>query len=246
MEVRQRQFYRDLLRDARATALANAEGSHAVIHSLELIGQQLLGSVGNLWKYRNDLCRLADASPLSAEIPAQWPNYHTPFRQLFDALRRSRNDAVHEGSYARSLTDHAVSLTVILEDALMSDLSIIAQFMVRDVVEAKLWHPVSYVRQQMLKHAFSYLPLRKEETWWLLADFTLARYIRADLSSKEHQTRMAMTVESASLELLKAQTEPPHRPVGEIFQLLGERPILVIDHQRQEVIAGILTASDVL
>ncbi len=38
----------------------------------------------------------------------------------------------------------------------MTDASKISEFMVRDVVETKPWHPISYVRLQMLKIAFSY------------------------------------------------------------------------------------------
>ncbi len=158
MEPSQKQFYRDQLRSARAVALADAEGFQAVFHSLELIGQQQIGEVLGLGGYADALSGLADASPLSADVPRDWAACHTTFRALFDELRRARNDAVHQGAYARILTDHAVELTLILEDALMSDMSDapkISQFMVRDVVEAKMWHPVSYVRQQMLKYAFS-------------------------------------------------------------------------------------------
>ena len=85
---------------------------------------------------------------------------------------------MHQGAYARILTDHAVDITIILEDALMSELSKVSQFMVRDVVEAKPWQPVSFVRQQMLKHSFSYIPVRHKDTWKLISEHSVAQYLR--------------------------------------------------------------------
>ncbi len=73
METPQKQFYRDQLRSARFVALADAEGFQAVLHSLELIGQQLVGEVRDLGGYEDELSSLADASPLSADIPSKWP-----------------------------------------------------------------------------------------------------------------------------------------------------------------------------
>ena len=54
----------------------------------------------------------------------------------------------------------------------------ISQFMVRNVVEAKQWHPISYVREQMLTNAFSYLPIRYQDLWKLIPDYSIARYLR--------------------------------------------------------------------
>ena len=151
-----RAFYLNELRSARIAALADAEGFMTVIHTLELMGQKLTGSIGDLGKYKKKLNCVAGLSSLSRKAD---PTYHVKFSTLYDELQRARNDAVHQGAYARILTDHAVDITIILEDALMSKSSEVSQFMVRDVVEAKPWHPISYVRQQILKHGFSYLPI---------------------------------------------------------------------------------------
>ena len=124
-----------------------------------MIGQQLIGKVGGIADYKLVLSDLASASPLAVDLPFQWPGYHTNFGALYDEMQQARNYAVHQGAHARTLTDHAVELSIILEDALMTVASTVSQFMVRNVVEAKPWHPVSYVRQQMLTHAFSYLPI---------------------------------------------------------------------------------------
>ncbi len=238
METPQKQFYRDQLRSARAVALADAEGFQAVLHSLELIGQLLVREVLDLGRYEDELSSLADASPLSADIPSEWPGCHTTFRALYDELRRARNDAVHQGSHARTLTDHAVELTIILEDALMSDAAKILQFMVRDVVEAMPWHPVSYVRQQMLKHAFSYIPVRVDATWQLIPEYSLAQYLRGAPSQKIRKKRLATRVSDAiaanDLLLLEADTAAPEDPIVEILRRIGAQPILVVEPARED------------
>lgn len=250
METFQKQFYRDQLRSARAVALADAEGFQAVLHSLELMGQQLVGEVRDLGRYKAELSSLADASPLSANIPSKWPGCHATFRALYDELRRARNDAVHQGSYARTLTDHAVELTIILEDALMSDATKILQFMVRDVVEAKLWHPVSFVRQQMLMHSFSYIPVRRETTWWLIPEYSMAQYLRGAPSQNTRKKRLATPVDDAvaanELLLLRADTAAPEDLIADTLQRIGAHPILVVDPAHEDVLAGVLTSSDVL
>ena len=250
MEAPQKQFFRDQLRSARAVVLADAEGFQAVLHSLELLGQQLVGEVLNLGKYEEKVSRLADSSPLSTDIPSEWPGFHTKFRALYDELRRARNDAVHQGAHARILTDHAVELTIILEDALMSDASMISQFMVRDVVEAKPWHPVSYVRQQMLRYAFSYLPVRNEDTWQLIPEYSVARYLRDDGSpatrNKRLATRICHAVAAKELTLVPAEIVNPKATLTETLPRIGERPILVVDPDHEDVLVGVLTSSDVL
>ena len=136
-----------------------------MLRVFELIGQQLGRDIKGLADYSAKLSDLASASPLAADLPSKWPEYHTEFGALFEEMRQARNDAVHQGAHARTLTDHAVELSIILEDALMTDASKVSQFMVRDVVDAKLWHPLSYIRQQMLTHAFSYLPIWHADAW---------------------------------------------------------------------------------
>src|SRR3546814_18650900 len=89
------------------------------------------------------------------------------------------SDLIHQGSYARMLAGHAIEVTIILEDALMSDAACVSQFMVREVIQAELWQPISYVRQQMLKHAFSYVPIGYNDAWWLVPYCLLVRYLRA-------------------------------------------------------------------
>ena len=180
-------FFRDLLRTSRAAALADSEGFHVIIHAIELIGQNELQKTKpqgkdmrppGLHKYGPALSKLASSSPLSHDIPNLYQHYHTEFSVLYEELRKARNDAIHQGAYARSLTSHATEISIILEDALMKDASCVSQFMVREVTIAKPWQPISFIRQQMLRQAFSYLPIFLEENWKLISELGVARYLR--------------------------------------------------------------------
>ena len=253
-------FYLNELRSARNAALADAEGFQAVIHSLELMGQQLTGKVLKFGEYKRKLNCIAGLSSLSHKIVSKYPAYHTKFSDLYKELRWARNDAVHQGAYARILTDHAVDITIILEDALMSQLSKVCQFMVRDVIEAKPWHPVSYARQQMLKHSFSHLPVwfKDEKKWKLISEYAVAKYLRRGTpSEKQRLERLAAKIEEAhkgnnendGLRLLTVEEEDivfPEKPISSILDRLGAKPILVVDPKREDELVGILTSSDIL
>jgi CBS-domain-containing membrane protein len=165
-------------------------------------------------------------------------------------MRQARNDAVHQGAYARTLTDHVVELSIILEDALMTDASKVSQFMVRNVVDAKPWHPVSYVRQQMLTHAFSYLPIWHADAWKFIPEYAVARFLRNAPSNGKRAKRLAAlvsdSVAESSLELLEARTVCPEMPIREALQFICERPVLVVDRIHADILVGLLTSSDIL
>jgi predicted transcriptional regulator len=250
MESAQALFFRDQLRSARAMALADAEGFHALFRAFEMIGQKLDGKISiGIKGYKLAISHLASLSPLAAHLPSDWPGCHTGFGPLYDEMSQARNEAVHQGAYARTLTDHAVELSIILEDALMADASCVSQFMVRNVIEVSPWHPVSYVRQQMLTHAFSYIPILYDDSWKLIPEYSLAKHLRnswGNVRRKRFATSVSEAVEAGDIELLKAEIVGPGEPIAAILQLIGERPLLVIDSKHSDKLVGLLTASDVL
>jgi predicted transcriptional regulator len=250
VEPAQNCFFRDQLRSARAVALADGEGFQSVLRVVELIGQQLGKNISGLGGYRTMLSGLASISPLATDLPSRWPEYHSEFGALYDEMRWARNDAVHQGAYARTLTDHTVELSIILEDALMTDATKVSQFMVRNVVDAKAWHPVSYVRLQMLTHAFSYLPIWYADAWKLIPEYGVARLLRNAPSNGIRRQRLAalvsVTVAERNLELLEAPTVSPEMSITEVLPLICERPVLVVDRMHTDVLVGLLTSSDIL
>src|SRR5437899_1265337 len=111
-----RTFCEQLCR-ARASALRDAEAFDEIIHVVERLGSYLVGKIGDLGKYKNKLAKLASNSAL-AGVPDQWRGIHVPFSLLYDLVKDARNDALHQGSFARHLTGHAIELSLVLEDAL--------------------------------------------------------------------------------------------------------------------------------
>jgi len=229
--------------------LADAEGFLAIIRSLEFIGQQLSGQIAGFWDYRPALVRLAGKSLLASEVPEALPVWHASFCSLYDEMRHARNDAVHQGSYARTLTNHALDLAIILEDALMSEASVVSQFMVREVVVAEQWYPISYVRQLMLKYAFSYLPSFDGIEWRLVPEWAVAQFIRGAASIDEKKKRLLTQVGEASRSQLRTIETVPivaNTLVSEALKKIEDHPLLIVDEKDHTRLVGLLTASDVL
>ncbi len=137
--------FRDELRDARAVALEDAEAFEQIVFVLEHIGVFLTRRVKDLGTYRLDITTEALKSPLAEEIPTQLLDWHTPFATLYELVQQGRNDALHQGAFARHLTNHAVELALVLEDALMVNAVAARDFMVKDPVCALLWQPINII-----------------------------------------------------------------------------------------------------
>lgn len=245
-------YFRDQLRDARATVLKDAEAFEEVVFVLERIGVYVTGRIENLAYYAESLEQEASKSPLADSIPSALPDWHAPFSTLYALVRWARNDALHEGAYARHLTAHAVELSVILEDALMADAFSARDFMVKDPVCAQLWQPMSSVRRSMLVNSFSFLPVAvgasESPQWWLLSDFSLAVYLRDAQGSNELNRRLAQklgeVVNKGLLNLTEAPECGPEDAVTTVLERSQGRPVLVLGPQRE--LRGIVTPFDVL
>ena len=174
-------YFLNQLRDARTHALRDAEGFRDILFAIERLGLVLSGGEVNgnpgLGTYRPVLTELAREAPLFVDTD-QLEAFHPTFEALYTAVKDARNDAMHQGAYARHLTHHSVQLAIILEDALMASLSKVTHFMVRAPVTAEPWHPVSFVRQQMLENSFSYLPIeidiQGKPSWRLVSEQAVA------------------------------------------------------------------------
>lgn len=169
-------YFRNEFREARTAALKDAEGYQQILFVLERFGAYLLELeyTGRFWlkikrpkrrvdpvlaKFQRHVITLVERyHPSQGKLP---DDYHTAFDSLYDMVRRSRNDALHQGAVARNLTSHSVQLSLMLEDALMSASKSkkIGDYMVRNPVCASEWQPVSFVRQMMLENSFSYIPV---------------------------------------------------------------------------------------
>jgi len=236
------------LRSSRAAALDDAEGFQELLFALERIGALRLGRVADLRKYEVTFAALARESPLSFEIPSRHSASHTPFDRLYSLVRTARNDALHQGAFARNLTRHAVELCLVLEDAITMKVTVISDLMVRSPVCAERWQPLSLVRQQMLAHSFSYLPVqRADDTWGLVSDLQVVQALR-DPANPDRLAALSLTLQLAEasglLSIPPAETVGPDATVEEVVGMCSGRPILVV--QDTCTLLGIVTPFDLL
>ena len=200
-------------------------------------------------EYKKHIQELVAKSPLAAEIPAQWRNCHLPFSILYDVVRMARNDALHQGAFARHLTDHAVQLALVIEDALMSDMATVSDYMVREPSCASTWQPISFVRQQMLANSFTYLPILLDcggrQTWYLLSDTNIVKYLRVDRKKRLSKT-VQEAIDASELQIEVAQCCSPNTLIERISEEFNGRPVLIFSEGQPERLLGILAAFDLL
>jgi hypothetical protein len=244
-------YFRDQFRDARALALKDAERFQDVLFVLERFGSFLKGKIQNLGKYEKLIVEFANRSPLADGVaePSAW---HTPFSALIEYVRVSRNDALHQGAFARQLTTQVVKLALVLEDALMADAALVSHFMVHPAVCAYHWQPLGFIRQQLLLNSFSYLPILKDDgtpTDELVSDLALASYLGRNQTERKvrltHTLRTAL--ESGRLTPTPTFSVELDTKVEEALAKMSGPPVLVVSKADAPLrLLGILTAFDVL
>jgi hypothetical protein len=195
---KERLYHRDQLRAARYSALADAEGFHAVCFALEALGLRLFGKKAELGRYEPKLCELSRESIVLTEMSQRNAGIFSKFSSLFDMVRSARNDAMHTGVYARHATVAAIELCIGLEEALMKKQqlarNLVEDFMVKSPITVEPWQPVAHARQLMLMHSFSFLPVFIG-SWRLLSEVAMARYMRSDGQWKD---LLSATIEYAA------------------------------------------------
>ncbi|HEV2379934.1 MAG TPA: hypothetical protein VG206_09085 [Terriglobia bacterium] len=255
-----RLHFRDQLREARAAALRDAEdGFREIVFVLERLGVYCCKKIEGLCEYKAAIVDLAEGSLMASEIPNETRKWHSTFEAKYDIIRQGRNEAFHQGVFARHLTLNAVQLGLVLEEGLMSEYDSVRDFMVRDPVCAELWQPVSFIRETMLANSFSYLPVfdgRNRKQWCLVSDFALAQYLRKGTPSKRTlRERLAKPLDEADgVTLLEAQTVQPEDSLQKVLfedELRENRgtpgePVLVVSSDEGKQLLGILTPFDLL
>lgn len=190
-------------------------------------------------------------SPL-ARMPTPLHGFNPPFNRLFEQFVAARNDALHQGAFARHLTTHAIQVSLILEDALMDGSDKIGDYMVRNVVTASLWQPISFIRQQLLVNSFSYLPVLDDAgvPLGLIADSSLACYLGR--SRKERIAHfLSSAIESGEVALLPTSCYSSSERVQVVLaddNMRNQRlPVLVVDeYDGRKRLIGLVTAFDLL
>lgn len=256
MDERKAIYWRGILRDARNNALGDSEGFLPIVQCMERMGNQLApemeaGSPSGL-SDKLDLIRkeLPGIAAEEAEIP-----FMPGFATLKKLVCRGRNDAVHIGATARTLTRNAVRLSLLIEDALMDDASAdrICDYMTPHPVCAEGWQQVGLVRQTMMEHQFDYLPIRIGEDWRVLTSFGIVRFL-AGTDKGERKKRLHSSIDNA----LKCEIQPLECPEARVV-CAGESPASAIERTKldqpilvvsciagKDRLEGIVTAFDLL
>jgi len=229
--------FRDALRSARRVALEDAEAFAGIVHVIEQLGCQLTGKISGLAGYRNSLIEYGSRSCLAGD---------GRLAAILEHVRVARNDAVHVGAFARTLTRHAIEASLILEDALTAQVAQVADFMVPNPVCAHGWQTLAAVRQMFLSNSFSWLPIKTEGGWRLLSDFAIAKHLRSGPSSRERAQRLAQRLEDIidELDAEVALTCSKDGVLSDVVGLIGPRPLLVVEPDG--TLIGIITAYDFL
>ena len=215
----ERVSYRDGLREARYSALADAEGFQQMCFAIEALGKRLNHKANGLKDCQAQLKQLAnEAGVLGTDYVIQCCGKR--FDALFTALREARNDMAHTGAYARHVAADAVVLCLILEEALMNKRLTVGDFMVPTPVCVDHWQTVGYARQLMLSNSFCYLPMYDpdEKSWWLLSDIALANYLRPSWPSDQKRKQSIRAAQAEGLILKKVETVKKTDLVAKLLQ----------------------------
>lgn len=205
LTIQERIHFRDMLREARYGALADAEGFQQMCFAVEALGRRLNPNAPGLAGCRGVLKALVvEAGLLSNED--EIPGTGKRFGALFTALREARNDIAHTGAYARHVAVEAVALSLIFEEALMSMRMTVQDFMVTTPVTIQPWQSMGYARQLMLLNSFSCLPMWDGQSWYLLSDIAVAKYLRPDWPAKRKQSKSIEQAKAEGLMLTNVST----------------------------------------
>ncbi|MBB6016928.1 HPP family protein [Deinococcus radiopugnans] len=224
-------YFLRLLRQARYAALDDAEDFISICFALEEIGLRILG------EKRTGLGGYQDALTFWVK-DARQDQFSANLRRLIGA----RNDKSHTGAYARNAVTKAVAVGSVLEDCLMARLMTVEDIMTEGVVFAEPFMSLAKVRELMLSHSFSFLPVKWGEKFGLLSDREVARLWRtyAKKDSEPHLT---------PLRDLIAQGKLSPGPVNVIEidtklqdQVISAEPQLVVN--AEGYVVGIISAFD--
>ena len=255
--------FRNAFREARLKVLANAENYQELLIVLERLTMHLTGKSLTLGKERarNCIIELVRHGALEGK-PATSDAGELCASDLYDLVRHARNDAMHEGAVARNLAVHLVQLGVMLEDALVNkadDGRKAKHYMMREPITAEPWEPIAFVRQKMLVHSFSHLPVRIGGCWKIVSDHGIAVYLwqhdGGACVRKKLQQQLDCAVKEGTLKVQCAVVVKPEDVVHEVVKkregyIREGYPILVKadikDESESPLLVGILTPFDLL
>lgn len=244
-------------RSARAAALRSAEDFHELLYVTERLGYFLTcGRENTLGAMRDAVLAIATTSQLT-RLGFGPDGSRIEISSLYNMVTQARNDALHQGARARHLTTHAIELALILEDALMSlpdaresHARCVRDYMVREPMVAESWQQLAMIRQIMLTHSFSCLPVWYPSdnggSWQLLSDRKLAAYLQGNQRMTRLGQSLADAVNADPTLLMPAKTLTPDSSIEEAVTVTENGLLLVVHPADRARLVGVLSAFDLL
>jgi hypothetical protein len=255
-----RAHFLEELRQGRLTAQKDAEAFDQLLFVFERLGCFLTGQAATLGKYQVKLLALAGESALGGPLTGLMADWHSDREPLYSLVNQARNDALHQGAGARHLTEHAIELALLFEDALVNGpnaADTLRDIMVRSPATAERWQPISFVRHVMLTNSFSTLPILVGNDWRIVTDGAVAAFLRKGRPKKQERARrLGLAVEAAmqeGLRLVEAEVRGPTDDIESVAAWFADHPQYplalvcsdVVDVGVRRLI-GIVTAFDIL
>ena len=246
-------YFRNRLREAREAALRDAEGYQQVLFVVEQLGRQKWPgqekkprSLGNRCLRSSFIELVCDYGLFNGKPPED-----TDFETLYDLVKEGRNDALHVGSVGRSLTGNCVKISIILEDALMTQQSseeaeTIRDYMVSNPECTYEWQRIGLIRQTMLERSFSHLPFRMEGKWHIISADAICRYLRHPEGERDRKLKKMLkdAICGDSLQEKEAVVRPPGTKIASVLSdLRGDEPVLVVN---ENDLIGIANSFDLM
>lgn len=238
MDNKQYVYFLKRLREARYAVLEDAENFTEVCFVLEELGVHLL-------KKGEKKSGLNDYKPKFQELLIQDNEVLELFNNHFEKLRHARNDQAHRGVCARNAAQHAVKISIILEESIMSalDKPKLGHIMIDNVICVEEYTKLAKIRELMLRYSFSYIPYCSEGKYYLLSDFYIAELWNS-YSINERYTKSIQEIikeKNKSLEEMKYFEFNTELNGFEI----PDKPILIYQNSPDNIV-GILTPFDFL
>ena len=242
-------YFRNKLRVARDAALHDSEGFQQVLFAVEQLGRQK-------WQENNKLPQSLGQMKgnFSQFVDSSFDGKgDTDFATLYQMMVDGRNDAMHVGAVARSLTATCVKISIVLEEALMATVSdaTIEDYMVHSPVVTYEWQRIGLIRQTMLEHSFSHLPFFRKGlcTWHLVSAHEICHYLR-ECRNECRNSRLAKILSEAIQEDRLTSTKakvvcPEDRVECALNKTRCGEPVLVL-HPATNDLIGVANSFDLM
>lgn len=241
-EREKRKYCLALLREARTLILRDAEAFHEAATVLEQVGQVWGRKIhGGMAGYEEAIHSFSeDAGADTIRVG-----------RLLNVVRNARNMAVHEGAWARHLSSRLIDLFLVLEEAIMTEMTTVGDVMVRNPVIAESWHMVAQVRREMLANSFSCLPIFHDSEWRFITDANVMHYLGYSAGRKARnnllEANLGELIDKNGIETIKADNCHPSVTIPELLKKMRHLPVLVSeDIGGENRIVGIVTPFDLL